>query len=367
MPWTSSAPTRPLSAARDGGETVALVLDILAPRTPYFPPGQLRQGLGGNEATLVLWWRALRNRGVRARVYLAGQARGRPITDWGSLQQYAAAPGPKPDVVIGWRDAAPLASAPARALTMLYTGDRATPNLGVLDRGCDLVFVGSPAAFDRYSGQLRPRRGWLVDSCGHALPGTGQVPRRRWRCVHASAPYRGLAPLLQIWPSIRRSLPGAELLVLGGYQLWGYHEQEAREMALREVPALADPPPGVRYLGPVPRTRYARALASAEVMLYPTNYEEMCCIAALEAAALGTVPVLSAAGALTARVQHGRTGLLIDGDIAQPGVRARFAEQAVRLLSDAPRLHMMSANARAAATHQTTDRVIGRLLEAISR
>jgi glycosyltransferase involved in cell wall biosynthesis len=169
-----------------------------------------------------------------------------------------------------------------------------------------------------------------------------------------------------MWPQIRRSLPEAELLVLGGYQLWGYREQEARDMALREVPALADPPSGVRYLGPLPREQYAQALASAEVMLYPTAYEEMCCIAALEAAACGTVPVLSAVGALTARVQHDRTGLLITGDIARPRVRARFASQAARLLTEAPRLRLLSAAARAAADH-TIDRVIDRLLAAISR
>jgi hypothetical protein len=232
---------------------MSLVIDILAPRTAYFPPGRLRQGLGGNEATLVLWWRALRARGVRTRVYLDGQVSGRAVADWDILRRYAAAPGPAADVVIGWRDAAPLASAPPRALTMLYTGDRVTPHLDALAHGCDMVFVGSPAAFDRYSRQLRPRRGWLVDSCGHALPDIGQVSRRRWRCVHASAPYRGLAPLLQMWPQIRRSLPEAELLVLGGYQLWGYRRQEARDMTLREAPALADPPPGVRYLGPLPR------------------------------------------------------------------------------------------------------------------
>lgn len=346
---------------------MVLVLDILAPRTPYFLPEQLHQGLGGNEATLVLWWRALRARGVLTRVYLAGHTCGRPVAGWGILRRYAAAPGPAADVVIGWRDAAPLACAPPRALTMLYTGDRVTPNLDALTAGCDLVFVGSPAAYDRYSRQLRPRRGWLVDSCGHALPGTAQVPRRRWRCVHASAPYRGLAPLLQLWPQIHQALPDAELLVLGGYQLWGYRERVARDLALREVPALADPPPGVRYLGPLPREQYARALASAEVMLYPTAYEEMCCIAALEAAACGTVPVLSAVGALTARVQHDRTGLLIDGDITQPRVRARFAGQTVRLLRDVPRLRLLSTNARAAAADHTTDRVVDRLLEAISR
>jgi hypothetical protein len=50
-PWTSSVPTH--SAAPESGETMSLVIDILAPRTAYFPPARLQQGLGGNEATLV--------------------------------------------------------------------------------------------------------------------------------------------------------------------------------------------------------------------------------------------------------------------------------------------------------------------------
>jgi hypothetical protein len=36
---------------------------ILATGTPFYPPGRLETGLGGNEATLVGWWRTLRERG----------------------------------------------------------------------------------------------------------------------------------------------------------------------------------------------------------------------------------------------------------------------------------------------------------------
>ncbi|MFE5868792.1 glycosyltransferase [Streptomyces roseifaciens] len=345
--------------------TVSLI-DIVAPATPAFPPERLATGLGGNEATLVAWWRALLGRGIRVRVFLAG-GDARPAAGWHPFSAWEdARRTDPPDVVIGWRDARVLQHAPDRAVRVLYIGDRVTPGLDNAPV-CELVFAGSQAAHDRYRDQVAPRLGFVVHSCGHTvdtdLP--AGIERRRWQCVHASAPYRGLGPLLELWPRIREQAPHATLLVMGGYRLWGYEPVQAQEMALREVPCLADPPEGVTYLGEVPRDAYLHTLASSQLMLYPTNYDEMCCIAALEAAACGTVPVVSDRAALRERVTDGTSGLLIPGDITTPRTRDRFADQAAALLNDPARLERLGARARRAAADHTVDQVIDHLLERI--
>lgn len=186
---------------------------------------------------------------------------------------------------------------------MLYIGDRSTPGIVSTTPACDLAFVGSKAAHALYAPLLTPRHGYVVHSCGHDIDPAplADVPRRRFHCVHASVPERGLDPLLTLWPRLREQIPEATLTVMGGYRLWGYSPDQARSLAHHQVPALTRLPDGVTHLGEVDRTTYLRTLASSELMLYPTDYDEMCCIAALEASACGTVPVLSDRAALRER------------------------------------------------------------------
>ncbi|MGW1892191.1 glycosyltransferase [Streptomyces sp. NPDC002004] len=342
-------------------------IDLIAPGTTWFDPADLDgRGLGGNEATLVLWRRELRARGVDIRVVLDG-----PGTDdlaaghWLGHDQYGGPAGA--DVVIGFRDGGPLLTVPPGPLRVLFVGDRKTPGLEALEASgaCDLALVGSYAARERYAPLLSPRYGYHVDNLGHALPDTAGVERRRFQCVHMAAPYRGLAGLLRLWPRIRERVPQAHLMVLGGYELWGYSPEQAGALTASEVPELAASTDGVTRLGPVPRSRYAQIIRESEVMLYPTAYEEMCCISALECVALGTVPVLSAVAALRERVDHGVTGLLVDGDIADPAVEDRFVEETVALLLDEERLRRTSAAAIEAAGAHTVGRVVDRLLTTI--
>ncbi|MFJ3234651.1 glycosyltransferase [Streptomyces sp. NPDC086787] len=342
-------------------------IDLIAPGTSWFDPADLDgRGLGGNEATLVLWWRELRARGIDTRIVLDGPGTGALAAGgWLGHEQYRGPAGA--DVLIAFRDGAPLLSAPTGTLRVLFVGDRKTPGVEALEASgaCDLALVGSYAARDRYAPLLNPRHGYHVDNLGHALPDTSGTERRRFQCVHMAAPYRGLAGLLRLWPRIREQVPQAQLTVLGGYELWGYSPQQAGALTAGEVPELAVPTDGVTRLGPVPRSRYAQIVRESEVMLYPTAYEEMCCISALECVALGTVPVLSAVAALRERVDHGVTGVLVDGEITDPAVEDRFVTETVALLLDEERLRRMSAAAVESAGDHTVGRVVDRLLAAI--
>ncbi|MFG2697210.1 glycosyltransferase [Kitasatospora sp. NPDC048407] len=350
-----------------------LVLDILAPGTRYFPPGRLARGLGGNEATLVTWWQHLRARGITVRVLLGPPADGDDhpsrelAADGWCTPNTAPQPRRPARAVIAWRNADLLRTVPDSALKLLYIGDRSTPGLAGAAPACDLAFVGSQAAHARYAPLLTPRHGYVVHSCGHDIDPAplANVPRERFRCVHASVPERGLGPLLTLWPRLREQVPEATLTVMGGYRLWGYSPCQARALAHHQVPALTRLPDGVTYLGDVDRATYLRTLASSQLMLYPTDYDEMCCIAALEASACGVVPVLSDRAALRERAADGTAGLLVPGPAGHPDVHAAFADRAVALLCDEDRLDRLRAAARAHAAEHTTTRVIDHLLEAI--
>jgi glycosyltransferase involved in cell wall biosynthesis len=206
-----------------------------------------------------------------------------------------------------------------------------------------------------------------VHSCGHAVPpdaGAG-VERRRWQCVHSSAPERGLAPLLQLWPHVRERVPQAELVVMGGYQLWGYSPGQAHALARHHVPALDRLPDGVTHLGEVDRATYLRTLAASQLMLYPTDYDEMCCITALEASALGTIPVVSDRAALRERTADGTAGVLVPGPASDPATQDAFVDETVRLLQDDGRLATLRDAALAHASAHTITEVVDSFLRRV--
>jgi glycosyltransferase involved in cell wall biosynthesis len=341
---------------------------VLAPRNSRFSPRDFwGRGLGGNEATLLCWVARLRALGHRVEVIFgrSGSDPGRPALD--RAVGYWSAPGrAQPDAVIGFRDARCLHPWLGRTVTAVFTGDRLTPGLW---HGCsphsrpDLVLAASPAA----RRQVLACASWanpVIVPLGHVIPPRPVVPvaRRRGRFVHSSAPYRGLAHLLEAWPAIRQRVPDAELYICGGYRLWGYNPQTARALTSRDAPRILTGPPGVRYLGPLPRSEYLRLLRSAEAFLYPTDYYEMYCIAAVEAMAAGAVPIVSAVGALTDRVRHGIDGVLVRGSPRRARHRERFAAAVATAAADRHVLARLREEGMTRMQLETVDAAVRKLL-----
>jgi glycosyltransferase involved in cell wall biosynthesis len=218
------------------------------------------------------------------------------------------------DVFVSFRSVEPLYSLPKARLRAVYLGDRQTPNLAqaCARNFCNLIICISATQKQLYSVNLSKNVAWHIDSCGFDnnlfFNSSNKIEKR---CIHTSIPYRGLENVLRIWPRIKSRFSYAELHVTGGYKLWGYNDSEAHRLALKDAPSLEKNLPGVVYHGSMRRDAYAALVRSAELFIYPTNYEEMCCIAALEASASGVVPVVSAVAALKERVRNNVDGSLI--------------------------------------------------------
>ncbi len=100
--------------------------------------------------------------------------------------------------------------------------------------------------------------------------------------------------------------------ILGGYKLWGYTEDQAANLLEKDIDIGELKKPGIIYHGALKRNDYLNILASSEIMVYQTKYEEMCCIAVMEACALNVVPIISNIAALSERVTNNKTGFLIN-------------------------------------------------------
>ena len=115
----------------------------------------------------------------------------------------------------------------------------------------------------------------------------------RNRVIFTSVPARGLMNLARMWPRIKKSVPDASLVITSDYRLWGVQQASNETFKLKFL--MMD---GVEYLGAVPRIKLIEELLKAELFLYPSNYDELFCIACSEAQCAGAYPITSTKGAL---------------------------------------------------------------------
>jgi len=111
----------------------------------------------------------------------------------------------------------------------------------------------------------------------------------------------------------------------------------------------------VRFVDPQPHHLLSTYYRAADVCVVPSRSESFGLVA-LEAAACGTPVVAAAVGGLRTLVQHGRTGLLVDG--RDP---SWFAASIDELLSDRDRAETMSREAALLARDFTWSTTAGRL------
>lgn len=326
-------------------------IDFICPTcTPFTDRDLEGRGIGGNEATIVLWSRELSNRGHDVHVYVGGIPRSvsglvhwSPLSDWDGNHVG--------DVVVAVRSAECLLMRLNYSIRVLYLGDRVTPGVEKLTSD-DVDFVWCISRFQQagYRQLIAPSIRTVIGSCGYDSAlffEKVRAPRDEIIFVHSGIPYRGLKRVLQLWPQLRREIPNACLHITGGYQLWGYSEMEAGRLLKRDLGevTLSD---DLVYHGILPKHQLADLLRNSDIYLYPTDYQEMCCIAVLEAMACGVIPILSNQGALPERVQHGRSGMLLGGEHSKDDDLG-FVAASVRLALNERRRSEMSSEAAAKA------------------
>ncbi len=330
-------------------------------------------GVGGNESSLILVARHLAARGHDVRVFADCAAEVAHGVHWHPLHSYR--PAEERDAAVFWVNTGRLdpatVNAPVRAVKL---GGRRAPEglLRDVQRGAvNLLVAVSEHLRSLFCTRFgyRPDFPWLVTSDGvDGRAYARQVAKTPGKCLHTAVPYRGIDHLLDFWPAIRGAVPYAELWVTSSYLLWGASpaENHARAGGLYErMERMAGL--GVHNLVRVPKAALVSHQLESELYVYPTDYEEMCCIAALEAAAAGNAVVASRKAALVERVLDGQTGYLIEGSPAQVATRDAFVDRTVALLRDDRLRRRMQHAAAAFALRESYDRLLGRWEQAIER
>ncbi len=226
---------------------------------------------------------------------------------------------------------------------------------GVLvNRYCDRLFVVSTWLGKICTDMLGIKEDKIyVTKNGIYLPyfnSDTQVSRDALRLVYTSVPARGLDVLLDIFPVIRKEVPGATLHVYCGWDLGMLKESDRR---IAQAIYDKTKQEGVVLEGTRKHSELAKELMMSSVMLYPSHevkeaafFAETSCIAALEAQEAGCPVIASNRGALPESIQDQKTGILIDGDPYSQSYKEMFVKETVKLLKDPDRLTEMRKNAR---------------------
>jgi glycosyltransferase involved in cell wall biosynthesis len=151
-----------------------------------------------------------------------------------------------------------------------------------------------------------------------------EIEKVEGRMIFCSIPDRGLNVLHAAWPLIKRDVDHASLVITSDYTLWGSHSNVGKHRL--DWAGVRD----VRYVGNIPRKQLVQEQLKAEIMSYPSLYEELFCISSAECSVAGALPVTSATGAL---VTTNEFGIVIPGNPTDPQWVKGFASRIVSLLN----------------------------------
>jgi len=163
-------------------------------------------------------------------------------------------------------------------------------------------------------------------------------------CLSRLVPRKGQDMLIKAWPSIRRRVDGAALVIVGSGPFLASLRKLARACGVADH---------VTFTGGVPAAELPAHHALADVFAMPCRTRgagmdvEGLGIVFLEASATGVPVIAGDSGGAPETVQHNKTGLVVDGRSV-----SRVADAVTELLTDRDRAAAMGAAGREWVTAQ---------------
>jgi glycosyltransferase involved in cell wall biosynthesis len=143
---------------------------------------------------------------------------------------------------------------------------------------------------------------------------------------------RGLDIVLNMWPRILAKFPDATLDITYGWDLFdkGYLDNPERQMWKEKINKMMEQK-GITHHGRVGKEKLHELRSKCGIWVYPTYFQEINCIGALETQKDGLVPVVISDFALKETVWSGRK---VDGDIYDPETKDKYLEALFEIMGD---------------------------------
>jgi glycosyltransferase involved in cell wall biosynthesis len=173
------------------------------------------------------------------------------------------------------------------------------------------------------------------------------------KLIYASSYDRGLIHLLKMWADIKEEVPDATLDIAYGWDLFlvGYANNPERMAWKKKVEELMTQE-GITHHGRISKKALSELRKQCGIWAYPTDFDEINCITALEMQNDGVVPCVINRAALAETVQ---SGIKVDGDIYMREIKDQYKAALLILMSDTAQWEKESKKARAFAKSYSWD------------
>lgn len=156
--------------------------------------------------------------------------------------------------------------------------------------------------------------------------------RNPHKVIYTSSYDRGLQHLLEMWPEVKGAVPGAELHIFYGWQLFDrFYSDNPSSMEWKKRMVEMMKADGITDHGRIPQHELAEFTKTCGIWAYPSHFGEINCISGLKAQAYGAIPVVVDYAALETTV---RFGIKVRGDIYDPEVKETFKKQLIWTLQN---------------------------------
>lgn len=210
-----------------------------------------------------------------------------------------------------------------------------TPELA---KGCEKFIAMSPIhrqALLAYYPFLTPEQ-VVVSEPGIPTERIASLPPRErdpYRLIWSSSPDRGLLNCIRIFQRAREFEPRLNLHVA--------YDWNNIDATIKQIPnhphvrlkaaIAAQDQANIVWRGRLGKQELYEAYQEASYWMYPTSFFETACCAAMEAQALGCIPITQPYGALAHNVRH---GAMVLGDPSRPLVQAHYWRMLLGMISD---------------------------------
>lgn len=155
---------------------------------------------------------------------------------------------------------------------------------------------------------------------------------RQHKLFYGSSYDRGLIHLLNLWPKIIEKYPDATLDICYGWSLFlRFYADNPERMAWKERMDKLMTQQGITDHGRVSKKELGKIRQQCGIWAYPTDFQEINCITALQAQESGCVPCVINFAALKETVG---AGIRIDGDIYDSEVKEAYLQGLFNLMGN---------------------------------
>lgn len=179
--------------------------------------------------------------------------------------------------------------------------------------------------------------------------------KRQHKLFWGSSYDRGLDIVLKLWPEILKTVPDAELHICYGWNLFeAVFNDNPERMAWKDKMDKLMTQKGVTHHGRLGKKELDKVRKACGIWFYPTFFQEINCITALQCQNDGVVPVVTNFAALKETVG---SGIKVDGDIYLKETQEKILKELLEMMTNEELWEKESRKAKRFAKRYSWDNI----------